>query len=456
MKPSLYRIGGVLLGLLLAATMRPGVQAQDREALPRLRVGPEGRFLVQEDGDVFVWVGDTNWFFAELDPTQRNQILDKRQAQGFTVMFVSARELLYDGRGGPYDDGDITDLNAAWWDYLEAYVDEAAARGLYVGVALGWWGHVLRNEAADLYTNGVAVAQRLTGKTNVIWLVAGEAGGHHRKTEIPNDKMEAIIQGIRDGDADGKLLTIHADYRRGTSLTDDAALVDFNNWQTSQWCCRDDLPRKDERAWTVWEAIAYDYAQSYDTPSGAKPTIDSEPWYENNKDFCGTTPFIIRRRAYFTLLAGAFGVHYGAGGIWDALTEPEGCSGTALQALAYDGADDLRHLSALLHDLGNDLLKLRPNQAMIVGGQSADYDAHVQAAQATDGSYALVYDADGGTLSLDLTGLAAGPIRACWMDPRDGTFTETRASYSNRASAQVVTAPSSDHDWVLVLQVEPN
>ena len=228
------------------------------------------------------------------------------------MIFIAAREDLYDGGGGPYA-GSITKLNERWWRYLDDYVDEAARRGLYVGVALGWWGHVARNDPQDLYENGRSVAQRLTGKTNVIWLVAGEAGGHSRKTTIPRENMEALVRGIREGDGDSKLLTIHADYQRGTSLNQDAELVDFNNWQTSQWCCQYELPRKDEREWSVWEAIAFDYARTYATPSGVKPTLDAEAWYERNKDFCGATAFAIRRRAYFTILAGAFGAHLWCG-----------------------------------------------------------------------------------------------------------------------------------------------
>ena len=47
---------------------------------------------------------------------------------------------------------------------------------------------------------------------------------------------------------------------------------------------------------------------------------------------------MIRRRAYFTILAGAFGHQYGAGGIWDTLDKPEECSGSYLDALEYEGA----------------------------------------------------------------------------------------------------------------------
>ena len=72
-----------------------------------------------------------------------------------------------------------------------------------------------RNEPSALYRNGYQAAQRLNGKTNIIWLVAGEAGGHSRDGAIPREKIEAVVKGIRDGDDDDKLLTIHADYRRG-------------------------------------------------------------------------------------------------------------------------------------------------------------------------------------------------------------------------------------------------
>ena len=438
-----------LSGLLLLTFAAFPALAQP--STPPLQIGPEGRFLVKPNGDAFVWVGETNWFFARIDPDRRDRMLDKRHTQGFTVLFVAAREPLYTGAGGPYVDGDITRLNEPWWTYLEDYIDAAARRGMYVGVALGWWGHVLRNTPEDLYTNGVAAAQRLNGKTNVVWLTAGEAGGHERKQTLPRENLEALVRGIRDGDTDDKLLTIHADYRRATSLTDDAALVDFNNWQTSQWCCRADLPRKDDRTWTVWEAMAFDYAQRYDTPSGAKPTLDGEAWYERNKDFCGATAFHIRRRAYFTILAGGFGHTYGAGGIWDALDEPEGCSGSYLDALDYPGAEDMAHLSAFLHALGNDLLLLRPNQTLIRAGQSAAYDAHVQAAQAADGSYAVVYDADGGTLRLDLSGLSSAFLRARWFNPDTSAYVDDERRYPREHNVRFE-APTADQDWVLWLR----
>ncbi len=33
--------------------------------MQKLKTGPEHRFLVKENGEPFVWIGETNWFFEE-------------------------------------------------------------------------------------------------------------------------------------------------------------------------------------------------------------------------------------------------------------------------------------------------------------------------------------------------------------------------------------------------------
>ncbi|MGB3777732.1 MAG: DUF4038 domain-containing protein, partial [Tunicatimonas sp.] len=269
--------------------------------LQKLRIADNHRFLVKDDGSPFVWIGETNWFFAKLPPTTIDLVLDRRSAQGFTIMQVSCREATYDG----VNPGKITRPNETWWSYLDEYIGKCEQRNLYVGITLGWWGIAMNHSETDLYDYGYWVGNRYKENKNIVWLTLGEAGSYARKSALSRGKLDALIRGIRDGDTGDKLLTVHADYKRGTSLSHDGDLSDFNNWQTGQWCCLTDLPKKDERTWTVWEAIASDYDKRYD--GIPKPTLDAEAWYENNKDFCGASPFNIRRRAYFTIFAGAFG-----------------------------------------------------------------------------------------------------------------------------------------------------
>ncbi len=420
--------------------------------MQKLQIGNDHRFLVNEDGSPFVWIGETNWFFAKLPPATLDLILEVRSTQGFTVMSVSCREDLYNGLGGP---GSIASPNEAWWSYLDRYIKKADEKNLYVAITLGWWGLAKNNSAEDLFTYGKWVGNRYKDNDNVIWLTLGESGSHKRKETLSDSKIEALVNGIRAGDTGNKLLTIHADYQRGSSISDNGELCDFNNWQTSQWDAPTTLPRASPPIGqgTVWDVIQYDYNKMYD--GNPRPTLDSEAKYENNKDFCGSTPFVIRRRAYFTIFAGAFGHTYGAGGIWDGLISRTSCSASALEALRYPGSIQIGYLSKFLHGLKNDFLKLCPDQSIITDGNSEDYDYHIQATLANDKSFALVYSASDSPYTLDLSKLSKKSISSFWYNPRTGQYhTQEKLDLNKETKVQKFDPPGefgSEKDWVLVV-----
>lgn len=403
----------------------------------KLKIDKSKRFLVRADGSPFVWIGDTFWLFSKLSREQRLQLLDDRQSKGFNVVMIRvgmgnetvAEPLGFQGNLEPIE---------SHFQEIDHLVAEANRRGMYVAIATGWWQIVRDFDAEALYKFGRFIGDRYKDNDNIIWLGAGESGGHHRKQILDPDKLKSLVRGIRDGDTGNKLLTLHADFQRGTSLVDLDNLIDFENWQTSQWCCPTDLPRKDERNWTVWEAIAYDY-QQFPT----KPTFDAEAWYEKTNLGGGTpaTPYNIRRRAYFTIFAGGFGHSYGGGGVWDA-------TANFSQALEYEGATQIGYLSQLLQALGSDFLKLRPSQSMIVSGQSSNYDRHIQATSANDGSYALVYTAGSENFALDLSQLTAESVSVIWFNPRNKAL--SNESTVTRGTKVNFTTPGKG-DWVLVL-----
>jgi hypothetical protein len=413
----------------------------------KLKVSDNNRFLVKEDGSPFIWIGETNWFFAKLPPETIDQILDKRKEQGFNVTLVSCRENLYNGKGP----GTVTEPNDNWWKYLDEYIEKCEQRQMYVGITLGWWGKLRSATKEQLFEYGKWVGKRYKNQNNIVWLTLGEAGSHRRKKDLPEEKLRALVKGIRAGDTGNKLLTVHADYKRGTSLSWEGGVCDFNNWQTSQWAAPADLPKKEDKNWTVWEAIAFDYNQRY--KGKPKPTIDIEAWYENNKDFCDASDFEIRRRAYFTIFAGAFGHNYGAGGIWDGLTESKGCSGSALEALDYEGAKQIGYLSHFLHQLGDDYLKLEPNQGLIHGENPRSYDEHIQTAATEDNSLALIYSAIDKAFELDMTRFAGERINFTWFNPRENTYSNKESLKIKKNDTIITFNPpgniSAGHDWVL-------
>ena len=401
----------------------------------KLKIDSSKRFLVRADGSPFVWIGDTFWKFSQLTRQQRLQLLDDRQSKGFTVVMIRVGT---GTKGEPAGfSGNLEPIESHFQE-IDRLVAEAKKRGMYIAIATGWW-YIVRDFDADaLYEFGKFIGDRYKDDDNIIWLGAGESGAHSRQQKLDFDKLKSLIQGIRDGDTGNKLLTLHADFQRGTSLSDIRNLIDFKNWQTSQWCCPNDLPRKDRRNWTVWEAIAYDYEQS-----PTKPTFDAEAWYENTNLGGGkpATPYNIRRRAYFTIFAGGFGHSYGASGIWDATSNFS-------QALQYEGATQIGYLSQLLHALGSDFLKLRPSQSTIVSGQSSNYDRHIQATIANDGSYALVYTAGTREFALNLDRLSTESVSVMWFNPR--TKALTKESAVKKGSQVNFTTPGKG-DWVLVL-----
>lgn len=438
-----------VLGLLLAVgwgmtetrttTVATGglVKQPEYPAPTKLQIHPSQRFLVRADGSPFVWIGDTFWLFSKLTREQRVKLLDDRRSKGFNVVMIRV------GMGNEQVDEPIgfrEDLEPieSHFQEIDHLVAEANRRGMYVAIATGWWQIILEHDGEALYRFGKFIGDRYKDNDNVIWLGAGESGSHHRRTQLDYEGVESLVRGIRDGDTGNKLLTLHADFQRGTSISEMGKLVDFHNWQTSQWCCPDDLPRKDERTWTVWEAIAYDYGLS-----PTKPTLDIEAWYENTNLGGGTpaAPYNIRRRAYFSILAGGFGHSYGGSGVWDAMSDFE-------EALQYEGATQIGYLSQLLHALGDDYLKLRPTQSMVVAGQSDDYERHLQAATADDGSYALVYTAGTANFSLDLSALQGNSVAVTWFDPRTGQTSSGKEV--NRDNNVEFTTPDTG-DWVLVL-----
>jgi hypothetical protein len=403
----------------------------------KLKVDSSKRFLIRADGSPFIWVGDTFWLFSKLTREQRLQLLDDRQSKGFNMVMIRV------GMGNEEVDepigfnGNLEPIESHFQE-IDHLVREANKRGMYVAIATGWWQIVEDYDAEALYKFGKFIGDRYKDNDNIIWLGAGESGGHRRRTELDFQRVKSLVQGIRDGDTGDKLLTLHADFQRGTSLSPMNTLVDFNNWQTSQWCCPDDLPRKGNRNWTVWDAIAFDYEQS-----PTKPTLDIEAWYENTNLGGGTpaSPYNIRRRAYFSILAGGFGHSYGGSGIWDATSDFN-------QALQLEGSTQIGYLSQFFHALGSDFLKLRPNQAMIVKGQSSNYDQHIQAASSNDGSYALVYTAGTNNFALNLDQLNADSVSVMWFNPRTTALIKENAV---TRKSQVSFATPGKEDWVLVL-----
>ena len=464
-------------------TMTSKAKAVHTEGSPmqKLEVSDNKRFLVKEDGTPFVWIGDTLWVWQKLTLSEIEEYLLKRKEQGLNIVqvrlagrpndrtFNSEGEapFLAKNRHGQYV---LTKPNPKYWSYMDKMIEKFAEHEIYLAPVLMWGHHWLleKREEDELYRYAKWVGHRYRDAKHIIWMTLGE--GNHGGVCKP--KVMAAINGLRDGDTGNKLITIHAAARMGTS-TDFHHELDFNTWQTSQWCAPTDLTfgAKEGNWWTeegqgdlsVWEVIARDYNRQ-----PTKPVIDAEAWYEGPsreppenveelkpkpREFGQGYPsqsYHVRRRAYFTVFAGAFGHTYGAHGLWIVNREEQP---TWREAMEYPGTDQMQYLGRLLKS--KPALTRIPDQSMIVGGQSNSYNSHIQATRDANGSYAFVYVADGHEFSLDLTGMSGSKVIARWYSPRDGKNTDIGTIERTRyVSFHPPGTPHFTNDWVLVLEAD--
>ena len=448
-------------------------------------VTSDGHMLQTADGRPFFWLGDTAWeLIHRTTPDEARFYLRTRARQGFTVVqTVVLAE--FDGLRTPTPDGllpfreaDPTQPNDAYFDRVAAIVDAAAAEGLYVAL-LPCWGDKLTapwGEGPRIFTAanlpaarayGRYLAQRLTGRTNVIWMLGGDRpatlktmtgapawfADNAAKAGFARDAdwtpvWAAMAQGLRDADRGAHLIAYHP---QGGPLSTSQLLgaapwLQINGIQSGHGGGHD-VP--------VWDWIARDVAL---TPP--RPTLDLEPNYEDhpynpwpqwNPASGYFRDYDVRKQVWRSVLAGAAGVTYGHHAVWGFVGARYPAINFAdrdwLDALHRPGAEQMRYL--------RDLLLLRPYRGRLgapdlVQQAETDGASKIVAARGADASYAFVYfpRADqSATIAVDRLGARA--VSAWWYDPRNGSATpvaEVDATAPHR-----FTTPSYGPDWVLVI-----
>src|SRR5205085_5647788 len=126
-------------------------------ATAQVKVSDNHRFLIDENGKPFFWLGDTCWeMFHRLTREEIDEFLEIRSQQGFNVLqavalaeFNGIRE---PNRYGDYplNNEDPTQLlvtpgndakNAYeydYWDHVDYIINKAAEKGIYIGLLPTW------------------------------------------------------------------------------------------------------------------------------------------------------------------------------------------------------------------------------------------------------------------------------------------------------------------------------
>jgi hypothetical protein len=461
----------ILVGFFTAAAGSP-LAAQtanwERNAKPvkglKLKISPNNRYLIKENGDPFFYLGDTAWtLFKRLSREEADEYLKNRVAKGYTVIQAYVlRGLTIKNYYGELTvhDGDPTKPNEAFFKNVDHIVNRANELGLVMGMVVSYGEHVRKSpeqvfNPSNAFTYGKFLGSRYKDNS-IIWYLGGD-----RVAEDTQDIWTAMAKGLKEGSEGTQLVSYHGPGPRmgpsgptGYSSSfwfHSADWLDFNVIQSGhRWAVKN------------YEFITHDYNL---TPP--KPTLDMEARYENHPDGPNTERRMDahqeREAAYWAMLAGAAGHGYGCNDMWqfwnpERMPAPDDRSfpferlrGTThwRRAMDFEGAYSMG-LMRKLFEL-RPWYKLVPDQAIIAAGQGEDED-HIQAARAADGSFLLAYLTFGNSITVNMAKISGKKVKAQWYDPRKGTF-QTAGEFPNSGTHEFV-APSKgpQNDWVLVLE----
>lgn len=459
------RMTGMLTCGLLSALLCLGAASP-----PPLRVSDDGRFLVTLDGAPFFWLGDTAWSLTKLTRDEIRRYLVDRAAKQFTVIQVTGgfNEDWMGFRESPFVDDDTDRPRESYWQQVDFIVDEAARQGLYVDLVV-MWGQAYRpafqGDGEKARRLGLWLGTRYRNRSNVIWVVSGEYDSINDYDPNLSAEQRALLvamaEGLRKGHGGRQLMSIHpGSYRTSAVEFHQEPWLDFNMLESGHL--------DDAQAWPCyWPegpcAESYDLVTAEYHRKPVKPVIDAEPIYDTKPDgfYLGAPgprvgEDVMRRKAYWSVFAGAFGHVYGHNDIeiFYVPGEPttNGQSGHWQDALQAPVAGQLRYLRRLLES--RPMLTRVPDQSLLVSEPQGSIH-HVRATRGSDGAYALIYIPTGGSVIVNLERLS-GPGTASWFDPRTGRSTPI-GEFLN-AEKREFDAPGevrSGNDWVLVLDAVP-
>jgi hypothetical protein len=444
------------VALAMAISIGVGANAAHAQTAPMQKLKVSGRYLTKADGLPLFWLSDTAWALPKLSNAEVDQYLSDRAAKKFSAILIALKfhtDILFNAQG-PWLNDNTDAPNEQFWQHIDYIVAQAQDRGLYVAVTMMWTDDYLSmgltTDAAKAYRMGHWIGDRYKNQNNIVWVVSGEYNyGNWPKV------YDDVAQGLKDGDLGNHLLTIHpGGFPVGSSSPDyhDASWLSFNFLQSGHYI----------------DSHAHDgFREGYDLVTEdwsllpIKPVVDGECTYEdlpdgyfvdNDANAPRIGPDTVRRKAYWSVFAGACGHTYGDANVEMLNTGDNSFGARNLWQVGLNdpGAGQMRYLRDLIE--AHSFLNRIPDQSLIVSGVGTGLD-YVEATRASDGNYALIYIPSGTTLTVDLTKLSNQPVAASWFNPRDGSSSSI-GTFSN-SGTQSFDPPGTvqiGNDWVLVLE----
>jgi hypothetical protein len=318
---------------------------------------------------------------------------------------------------------------------------------MFVALLPTWGDSVSDPDRRDFDVNtarayGNYLGQRYRNQPNIIWVLGGDWNSDDATSRAI---WRSLAAGLQEGDGATHLITYHP---RGGSAS--------STWyHNDSWLAFNTIQSGHTRNSKNWEMITNDWNKS-----PPKPTLDFEANYENfpnnfDPDGVRLDDHDVRKKAYWSVFAGAFGATYGS---WEVYSFHEGGGRFEnrphwKEALNYPGAQQMKWLRRLMQS--RPTANRVPDQSIIASNTFADTSGnHIRATRAANGSYAFIYTGGGQNFSVNMAKLTGGTVNAWWYSPRTGQA-QSAGTFSN-SGVQAFTVPAPEagangNDWVLVL-----
>lgn len=428
-----------------------------------LKVSDNGHYLEFENKKPFFWLGDTAWeLFHRLTLEEIEQYLDNRKEKGFNVIqAVILAEL--DGLRVPnmYGDTPLIDMdpqrpNEKYFKLVDSVIEMASKRGLIMALLPTWGDKVTLNYGGagpviftpqNAYTYGVFLGKRYKDNENIVWIMGGDRPPQHDCNDW-RPIYGAMAKGIDDGSGKHFLKSFHP----GGSIWESSPLVhneswmDFNMIQSGH--AQLDQP--------VWQNILRDW-----NLEPTKPTIDSEPCYEDHPVNPWPTwepskgyfrDYEVRRQLYRSVFSGGFGVTYGHHSVWQfynpKVTKVNYPDRYWYEALDRPAAYQAGYLRKLMES--RPFLNRIPDQNIVKAGQGEGAE-YIAAFKDEKGRYLMAYLPVGKTITIDVSSIPSKRIRGWWFNPKNA---ETKQIGRLRNKGEMQFTPpilGTGNDWVLVI-----
>ncbi len=414
-----------------------------------VKVGPTGRYLVDQNGVPFLIAGESpQAMIGNLSEADAELFLAHRRAQGFNTVWINLLCAAYTacrGDGRTFDgvapftvEGDFATPNEAYFARADQMLRLAAKYGFLVildPAETGSWLAVMQGNGIDKCREyGRFLGKRYEAFDNILWM----HGNDYRDNTEANDALvTAIAAGIREFDA----RHLHTVLLNTAKDLPPISSVDDERW----------LPFIEVNATYTYQPVYAQVLKDYNRPN-VLPAFLAESGYEFEEiAVLGSEPRNLRAQAYWALLSGAGGQMYGNKLTWTFV-------GPWKDNLDTPGAVQMANVTALFE--GRAWYELVPDQnhVVVTAGYgefgSADY---VTAARTPDGRLVMAYVPSERTLTVDMSTLS-GPVLARWYDPVSGVFTGIGSGLLPNAGTLTVTTPGvnaggpGNGDWVLVLE----